>query len=81
VVASAVGGISDQIIDGESGVLIRDPTDLAAFAGTLDELLADPTRRSALGDAARARVIDHFLPDSQLARWHELLFTLASPRG
>ena len=43
VVASAVGGIADQIIDGESGILLRDPTDLGAFAGTLADLLADPS--------------------------------------
>ena len=32
VVASRLGGIRDQIVDGESGILIDDPTDLTAFA-------------------------------------------------
>ena len=41
VVASGVGGITDQIVDGESGVLLKDPTDLTAFADTLSALLPD----------------------------------------
>ena len=80
VVASAVGGIADQIVDGESGVLLADPTDLAAFAGTLADLLADPTRRSSLGEAARARVVDRFLPDSQLARWSAVVSAVLGAR-
>jgi glycosyltransferase involved in cell wall biosynthesis len=40
---------------------------------TLADLLADPARRSALGEAARARVVERFLPDSQLAHWSALL--------
>jgi len=75
-----VGGIADQITDGESGILLRDPTDLDAFAGTLAELLADPTRRSALGEAARTRVIDQFLPDSQLARWSAVVSAVLGAR-
>ena len=33
VVASRVGGIPDQIDDGESGLLLDDPSDLAATGG------------------------------------------------
>jgi trehalose synthase len=73
VIASAVGGIADQIVDRESGLLLTDPTDLSAFTMTLADLLADPARRSALGEAARARVVERFLPDSQLAHWSALL--------
>jgi trehalose synthase len=31
VVASRIGGIQDQIVDGESGLLIDDPHDLEQF--------------------------------------------------
>jgi trehalose synthase len=73
VVASAVGGIADQIVDRESGILLPDPTDLHAFAGAIDDVIADPARGSSLGERARERVIDRFLPDTQLARWGALV--------
>jgi hypothetical protein len=31
---------------------------------------------SAMGERARERVVDRFLPDTQLARWRTLLSTL-----
>ena len=40
VVASRVGGIDEQIINGESGVLLDDPRDLRAFGRAIAELLA-----------------------------------------
>ena len=44
VVASAVGGIQDQIEDGVQGLLLRDPTDLDAFAVALARCSTDPGR-------------------------------------
>ena len=55
MVASAVGGIQDQIEDGVSGLLIRDATDLASFADKLCELLCHADRMEALAAAGRAR--------------------------
>jgi trehalose synthase len=69
VVASAVGGIVEQVVDGESGVLLREPTDLSAFATKLAELIDQPERLASLGKRAHERVIDRFLPDSQLRHW------------
>lgn len=55
VVATAVGGAVDQIVDGESGLLTpRD--DAPALAAALQRLLEDAPLRSRLGRAARARV-------------------------
>jgi trehalose synthase len=76
VVASAVGGIADLIVDRESGILLPDRTDLHAFAGAIDALVADPALRSSLGERARERVVDRFLPDTQLARWGALMSAL-----
>src|SRR6266516_3139409 len=42
IVASDVGGIADQIADGEDGLLVSDPRDLAAFGAALERLLRDP---------------------------------------
>lgn len=49
VLASAVGGISDQIDDGDHGVLLPDATDLVRFGELLTGLLADPERAGRLG--------------------------------
>src|ERR1700722_18847549 len=61
VVASRIGGIQDQIVDGESGILISDPTDLREFGAAVAGLLAEPERARRIGLAARARVSHHFL--------------------
>ena len=72
VVASRIGGIQDQIVDGESGVLI-DPSDLAATAAAIDGLLDDPARAGAMGAAARERVRASFLGTRHLLQYVELL--------
>jgi trehalose synthase len=61
VVASRIGGIQDQIVDGDSGVLLDDPRDLAAFGAAVRGLLADPPRAERMGQRARERVRDEFL--------------------
>jgi trehalose synthase len=81
VVGSAVGGIADQIVDGESGVLLDDPSDLAAFGGAVTRLLADPAEARRLGRNARRRVRERFLPDRHLIQYAELLADLTAPRG
>jgi trehalose synthase len=78
VIGSAVGGIADQIVDGETGVLLSDPSDLRAFGGALADLLADAERLTAMGDRARARVVDRFLPDTELTRWSRVISSVVS---
>jgi glycosyltransferase involved in cell wall biosynthesis len=73
VVASAVGGIPEIVVPGETGLLVPvdasggaspEPRDADAFSAALadaiNSLLRDPGRRSAMGAAARRRVLDHF---------------------
>jgi trehalose synthase len=72
VVASAVGGIQDQIEDGVSGILLKDPTDLDALADTLRDLLCDPGRIDSLGRAARERAREHFLGLEHLLKYAAL---------
>ena len=43
VVASAVGGIADQITDGQDGLLLDDPADLAGFGRAVHRILDDPS--------------------------------------
>jgi trehalose synthase len=73
VVASGVGGIQDQIEHGVSGILLGDPTDLAAFAEGLRRVLADPARAKQLGEAARERVRVHFLGIRHLLQYASLI--------
>jgi starch synthase len=72
VVASAVGGILEVVVDGETGYLVpfeQDPvtsfpSDPDKFAGDLaaklTELLADPAKAKQFGEAGRRRVEDTF---------------------
>ncbi len=73
VVASAVGGIPEIVVDGETGWLVPfepgddafgSPADPAAFAAELGDrmhdLLADPDRARRMGRAARARAETEF---------------------
>jgi trehalose synthase len=71
VVASRVGGIQDQIVDGESGVLV-DPADLAGFGTAVRGLLYDPPRAQRMGAAAQARVRDGFLGVRHLTEYVNL---------
>ena len=73
VLASAVGGIQDQIDDGVHGLLINDPTDIEAFAAKLERLLHDDELRESLGNKARERVRDEFLGVHQLIRHGRLI--------
>jgi trehalose synthase len=76
VLATAVGGIAEQIVDEESGLLLTDPTDLDAFSRALTAILGDTARREAIGERARRQVIERFLPDTQLAAWSALITRL-----
>ena len=69
VVASAVGGLVDQVIDGETGFLVQDPHDLAEYGEKVARLLDDPDLADDLGRNGRRRAIDTHLGDTQLIRW------------
>jgi alpha-maltose-1-phosphate synthase len=73
VVASAVGGIPEIVVPGETGLLVafeaesggspepRDPEAFSrALAGAVNELMGDPSRREDMGKAARERVLERF---------------------
>ena len=76
VVASAVGGILDQIDDGVSGLLLQDPADLAAMAHAVAAVLLDEELAGRLGAEAHARVRDRFLGDRHLIQYAELFETM-----
>ena len=59
VVASAPGGPSETIADGETGLLVP-PSDPAALATALERLIADPELRARMGAAGRKRACELF---------------------
>jgi trehalose synthase len=80
VVASAVGGIVDQIEHNVSGLLLDDPTDLAGFGRLVKQVLDDPALARRLGAAGQAKARAEFLPDCELTRWGTLLEQLLTAR-
>ncbi|WP_432477834.1 glycosyltransferase [Nocardioides sp. GXQ0305] len=79
VVASAVGGIRDQVHDGVDGLLLDDPHDLATFARLAGRVLREPDLAARLGGAARERVRDQYLGDRHLIQYGELFADLLGP--
>lgn len=73
VIASATGGIRDQIEDRVSGILLENPLDREAFGAALSELLADAEWAAAIGATARDRVRTSFLEDRHTLQYVELL--------
>jgi alpha-maltose-1-phosphate synthase len=59
VVASAVGGIQEVVVPGETGYLVP-PADPRALADALNKVLDDPARARSMGLAGRRRVEEHF---------------------
>ena len=73
VVASRIGGIQDQIVDGETGVLLDDPADLRAYGEAVRGLLDDPARARSIGHEAQERVRDEFLAVRSLMQYIDLI--------
>lgn len=73
IIASKIGGIPDQVSNGQEAVLIDDPTNLEEFANALNALLADSATRESLGENAGNRAISRFLMDRHLMQYFELL--------
>ena len=89
VVASAVGGIPEVVVDGETGLLVpvelsiddpMSPVDPDRFelnlAGAINALMADPSTREVMGRAARRRAVERFGWDAIARQTADLYRTL-----
>ena len=67
-VASRIYGITDAVVDGETGLLVpvRDPS---ALAQALERLVVDPALRQRLGTAARERAVRSFSKEVMQQAW------------
>jgi trehalose synthase len=81
VVASRVGGIQEQIADGETGILLDDPRDLAAYGAAVTHLLRDRPRAEEMGRRARESVRDRFISVRSLLDYLALIKRLMVPTG
>jgi trehalose synthase len=71
VVASAVGGIVEQVVPGVTGALVASD-DLGAFGAAVRGLLDDQATATQMGRAGRDRVAREFLADRHLEQWAQL---------
>lgn len=78
-IASDIGGLSDVVIDGETGLLVE-PGDREGLRSALQELCADPALRERMGAAAikRAR---RFSPDAIVPRFEEAYMTAVADKA
>lgn len=72
VVATEVGGIPLQVLDGKTGYLTR-PRDYQAMAERVLELLGDEALRERLGEAGREHIRENFLMPRLLLDWLRVL--------
>ncbi|MGE5572443.1 MAG: glycogen synthase [Bacteroidota bacterium] len=77
VVASAVGGILEVVVDGETGFLVA-PGDPQALARAINTLLANPELARSFGKAGRRRVEANFSWDSIAQRTRDLYSELVA---
>jgi len=93
VVATAVGGIKEVVVDGKTGFLVpirqrsqsspepRDPEAFArGLAAKINRLMKDKDLRARMGQAGRQRAIDSFSWSSIAEKTHALYQSLLSPR-
>ncbi|MGH1488236.1 MAG: glycosyltransferase family 4 protein [Acidimicrobiales bacterium] len=59
-IAGRSGGAHEAVSDGETGLIVDDPTDVRAVADAIERLVDDPDLRRKMGEAARKRAVEHF---------------------
>ena len=68
VVATAVGGIAEQIRDGDSGMLVE-PGNPAAFAAAVEQLIDNPSMRERIATGGLRHVVREFTLPRQAERF------------
>ncbi|MGD1030196.1 MAG: N-acetyl-alpha-D-glucosaminyl L-malate synthase BshA [Opitutaceae bacterium] len=70
-VSTAVGGIPEVVVSGESGILVA-TADADVLAREVGALIGDPARRAALGRAARERAREFFSAEAIVPKYERL---------
>ncbi|MCL2818613.1 MAG: glycosyltransferase family 4 protein [Actinomycetia bacterium] len=71
VIASNLPSIAEVVVDGVTGILIE-PDDPELLARTISELLADPDRMKAMGEAGAERVREYFTEQQMIQSYLDL---------
>ncbi len=79
VVATAVGGVSELVVDGKTGYLLP-PQDAGRMTDALVALAQAPNRRKAFGEAGYSRAVSHFGIDNNVAAFESIYAGLAGAR-
>ena len=76
-VAGDSGGAAEAVSDGETGLVVHDPTDPGAVSSAIDRLLSDPSLAARQGQAARARAESEYSYDVLAAHLADALDKLS----
>ncbi len=71
IIASHVGGIPEEVIKGETGILIP-PRDPASLAAAIEQLFASPNLRTRMGAAARQKFLTEFTLERMVTETEKL---------
>jgi len=71
VIASQIAGTSEQIIDGETGILVE-PRNIKQLATAFETLLLDKILRAQMGKLAQQRFQKHFVADVSVSKYVSL---------
>lgn len=77
VVATEVGGNTEAVIDGETGILVP-PRDAKKLAQAIEILLADEKLRLKMGEKGRQRILEQFTQSRMLREMEQLYSKLAN---
>jgi colanic acid/amylovoran biosynthesis glycosyltransferase len=75
VVVTDCGGIPDQVVDGETGLIVPQ-RNVKAMAAAMRRLAEDAALRERMGRAGRQRAVDCFDVRRQIARLEDVLLTV-----
>jgi glycosyltransferase involved in cell wall biosynthesis len=80
VVASAVGGLRELVVDGETGILLPSPVKIRDLRSALEKLIVDGELRVRMGANARARILSLYRLERML-ELHRQIYMSTGKRG